>query len=99
MAAKRYRSSSITIDVPVSDVLDEIDDDDLLKEVRNRELELPAGVEASIGCDRSYAEEAILLLRTGRSWDALTLLERALHPKFQDRAACEKALAKVRMSA
>lgn len=99
MATKRYRSANITIDVPVSDVLDEIEDEALLAEVRSRELELPAGMEASIGCDRSYAEEAILLMRTGRTWDAITLLERALYPKFQTRVSCEKALAKVRMSA
>ena len=99
MASSRYRSGSIQIDVPVSDVLDEVDDESLLQEVRDRELELPASMETPIGCDRSYAEEAILLLRTGRTYDALTLLERVIFPKFETREACEKALAKVRMSA
>lgn len=92
---RRRGSSQITVDVDLDDVLSEMSNEDILAEVEARDLTATAG----LGCDRTDAEEAILLLRSGRASDALTYLERSLHPKFRGRAACDEALAKLRASA
>ena len=69
----RYRSGYVQIDV--SDFIDEIDDEDLLDEVRNRKLTAPG-----THFDRDYAERALEAMTRKRWADAYALLDRALAP-------------------
>lgn len=104
MALGRVRRGYVTVDVDVdiSDVLSEIENDVLLDECRSRnilhQVESKPKLDEEPDCPRAQAEEAISLLRCGRTSDALTLLERSLFPKFKTVTDCEVALAKLRAS-
>ncbi|PFG17233.1 hypothetical protein ATK74_1796 [Propionicimonas paludicola] len=41
---KRFRSSFVSVDIDVADVIDEIDDDDLMEEVKSRGLAVQASL-------------------------------------------------------
>jgi hypothetical protein len=75
MARTRHYRGSISVDVDISDVFDEIPDDDLLAEVEDR------GLIASNGLDRDYAERALHALAARRYAEAEALLDRALLPQ------------------
>lgn len=91
MARTRHFISKVDVqaEVDVDDVLEMVGDEQLLQHVADRKL-YPSFM---LGCDQSEAERAIEFLRLGLAADALTILERSLHPKFQTRAECEKRLA------
>ncbi|GEP00573.1 hypothetical protein [Methylobacterium haplocladii] len=91
----RRSSRSIEVFVNVGDVLGELTDEELVEELKSRRIDDPN----LLGCDRSDAEHAIDLMRSRHFKDALTLLERALYPKFQSRDACASAIAEIRLRA
>lgn len=78
-----------TVDIDVDDVLGSISDDVLLSELRERGL---LSSDSDLG-------HAMGLLRQGRTLDGLTLLERALDPKFSNLRSCAKAYQTVRQEA
>lgn len=81
--------SQIYIDV--DDVIDQIDDDDLIAEVRSRKLHLTLIGDVE-HFDRDYVERAYEELLRGRSSDAIALLERALFPTIVTEKDYRKAL-------
>lgn len=85
----RYRSGSISVDV--SDVIDQIDDDDLLEEVARRKLLPSASGEAM---PEDLVDEAYQELLRGRTDEARVILDRLLHPKFRSVKAAQQAFTK-----
>lgn len=82
---KRRRFGRIEIDV--TDLLDQVEDDDLLEEIKSRGID--AGIEHD-GMD--MAREAYNELLRGRSHEAMSILDRLLNPKWKSRDACSSAL-------
>lgn len=80
----RHRSGVIHIDV--DELLDQVDDDCLLDELRARKIVAAPSGEVF---DLSLVREAYEELRAGRSMEALAILDRALHPKWPSVRACE----------
>jgi hypothetical protein len=72
--------------IEVEDVLDAVDDDDLLDEVRARKLS-PASPGETVDLD--IVREAFDELLRGRSVEARAILERLLFPKWKTRRGCE----------
>lgn len=72
------------VQIEVSEILNEIDDDDLLDEVASRKLTL-AGGEAY---DQDLVREAYNELRVGRAKEAAAILDRLLNPKWKSTADC-----------
>lgn len=84
------RNGQVYIDV--SDVIDQVDDEDLIDEVRSRKLHVN-GLGQIEHFDRDYVERAYEELLRGRSTDAIALLERALFPTIITEKDYRKALA------
>lgn len=80
----RHRSGTIRIDV--SDVIEEIEDDDLLDEVSRRKL-----LTSMDGLDSELVREAWDELRAGRHTAALCILDRLLSPKWPNERAAQAA--------
>lgn len=76
----RYRSGTITIEA--SHVIDQIEDEDLLDEVRRRDLHIE-----KINDFEDVAAAYRELLR-GRHADALAILDRILKPKWPTAQKC-----------
>lgn len=74
------------ISVYVGDILDDIDDNDLLAEVKSRKL-----VTADVPFHA--IEAAYEALRNGDHPEALLILERVVRPKWESLAAAETAYA------
>lgn len=87
--AKRRRGY-MTVDVDLGEALDEMTDDMLLEEVKERKLNLGRDDFDPMDDLRDMQEE---LLR-GRPAEALAILERLIHPKWQSTNACEQDLAR-----
>jgi len=76
MRRKTYGGSvsvNVDVDVDVNEILDEIEDDTLIEELRLRGKSPDA-----MNYERDYAERALSELLAGRSAAAIALLERAL---------------------
>ena len=84
----RRRSGYVQIDV--SEILCELDDDDLLDEIASRKLTL-AGGEAY---DQDLVREAYHELRGGRPFEAMVILDRLLNPKWKTVTGCAAEYAK-----
>lgn len=70
----RWRSGYASVEIDISEHLEEVPTEDLLQELQEREIEGP-------DCyDRDYAERALTALIGGRPSEALALLDRALNP-------------------
>lgn len=82
---RNYVEVEVTAEVEVAEVLEAIDDDTLMDEIRRR------GGAIDIGDD---VKEAYLELKRGRPLEALAILDRVIHPKFRDIAVCKEAYAK-----
>jgi hypothetical protein len=79
----------ISIEVDVDEVLDQISDEQIAREVTERGLHRKD--------DRSAKEvvsRAVVLIKSGRVSDGVTMLEREFFPTWKDTAACEAAYAK-----
>ncbi len=87
----RRRSGSITIEV--SEYIDQIDDDDLLEEVKSRKL-LTAN-EPYESCDLEIVREAYLALTRGYIAEAKCILDRLVYPKWQSQKQAEQELARL----
>ena len=88
----RNGSISTTCEVFVSDVLDELTDEDLQEELAARKI--PLNREDAAGF------ETVLEMMRRRDYDeAELLLERLLHPKFKDLSHMMKALAELKRKA
>ena len=83
--AKRYRRGYITIDV--DEVLEEATDEDILEEVKLRNLSLSVEREAT---DRDLVEEAYVALQRGNILEARSILDRILFPKWGTKKECEE---------
>lgn len=74
-----YRRGRVSVEVEVSDVIDEIEDDHLIEEAKRRKLILPADVSPQPYV-KDYVQMAHEELMGGRAASALALLDRALFP-------------------
>lgn len=90
----RYRRNSVTIDV--CEVVDAIDDEFLIEEVRRRKLVIGGETDA---LPEDLIEEAYLELVRGRTAEARTILERLLYPKWRSPAAAQAAFEALKKSA
>ena len=94
--SRRYRSSSISIDVAVSEVIGAIDDELLVEEVKARDLEAKVSdklndAQSQLEEVLDLAREALTAFREGRGRYAVIVLERAIAPKFKSVEACRLA--------
>lgn len=80
--------SYVRVDVDIDDVMDEIDTDDLIAELRRRKV-APTG---SVAMDMGGLRNAYDALMANRPNDALAILSGLLFPKFKDAAECALAL-------
>jgi len=82
----KYRSGRLSIDVDISDVMEEIEDDHLIEEATRRKLLKPAETSA-----QPYVKEYVQLaheeLMAGRASSALALLDRALFPTDAEKSS------------
>lgn len=69
------------IRIDVSDIMDELDDDDLLEECESRKLSTTKPGES---VDREIAMEAYDALRRHATGECLSILERLLFPKWRE---------------
>jgi hypothetical protein len=76
----------VSVEIDVDDVLDQMDDKHLLREVKSRNLKAKGEPDA-----REIVSSAINMIRTGRVADGVTLLEREFLPRWKDVADCEEA--------
>lgn len=86
MARRRRFSQTVEVEVDVSEILSELDDDQILEEARSRKLGDKFG-------DRDLVEDLLRCLKRGDTTEAIVFLERALHPKFTSLKLCEQAFA------
>lgn len=84
----RRRSGYMTVDVDLDEALDCIDDETLLREVKERKLSLGRD-DFDPMIDLCDAHEELL---RGRPATALAILERLIHPKWNNTQACEMEL-------
>jgi hypothetical protein len=70
-----------TISIDVSEVIDEIEDDVLLEEIRARKLLVGSPGDESTDVD--IVREAYAELLRGRPSEALSILDRLLNPKWK----------------
>lgn len=78
----RFREISVTVDIPVDDVLDELRDDELANELVSRRTPQ----------HRDAVRTAIAQIRRGDTLDAITTLEREFWPKWASVGDSEAAL-------
>jgi hypothetical protein len=75
----KYRSGRISVDIDVSDVIEEIDDEYLIEEAKKRDL-----LQSPETAPQPYVKDYVTLaheeLMAGRAASALALLDRALFP-------------------
>lgn len=94
---------SVTAEVDIDDVLDQLDDDDLRAELDKRRSTAVKYGRGVINIDGDFAKEALDALKKGRIDDAMLLLERNLYPKFKESAdvlaAYDKAMGREKKKA
>jgi hypothetical protein len=96
---------SVTVDVDLDDVLEQVDDDFLREELDRRRrtaAKLSGQVATSVG-GPDFAEDALDAIKKGRIDDAMLILERNLRPKFKESAdvidAYDKAMGREKKKA
>lgn len=80
--------ASVSVEIDVDDILDQLTDKHLLKELEQRKLDRKGEPDA-----KEVVTRAIVLIKSGRVDDGVTLLEREFFPTWKDKAACEAAYA------
>ncbi|MEY9676063.1 hypothetical protein ABIE93_005997 [Bradyrhizobium elkanii] len=88
----RRRHGYMTVEVDLSEALEEIDDASLLEEVKERKL--------SLGRDdfdpMDDLRDIYAALLRGRPAEALSILDRLIRPKWNTTQACEMDLARMK---
>lgn len=84
----RRRNGIIRIDV--EELLDQVDDENLIAEVQSRKLIV--GSPAIDFVPEDDLREAYVELLRGRPREAMAILDRMIHPKWNSAKACETAL-------
>lgn len=79
---------TVTVDIDVDDVLDQIDDRVIFDEARRRRGNT---LTPAFQTNAEMVTRAINLIRLGRIDDGTTLLEREFIPRWKDKADCEVA--------
>jgi len=74
----------VSVEVDVDDVIDQIDDKRLLREVSSRQLDGVPDV-------RALVQRALVAIKSGRVNDGVTMLEREFFPTWKSKADCEAA--------
>ncbi len=87
----RGQKVTVDVDIDVDDFLDNLTNEDLLAELRSREIQGPA-----LGCEEAEAKRALDCLRRGDVEEAALILERALFPKFKNLGMCMSQFAKAK---
>ena len=73
------------ITIPITEFLCDVDDDDIVREFKNRKLKLDGPAEET---DMDVVREAHNELMRNRPLEARAILERILFPKWKSRAKC-----------
>lgn len=89
----RRRRGYMTVDVDLGEALDEITDDMLLEEVKDRKLQLGRD-DFDVMDELRDTQEALL---RNRPAEALAILERLIRPKWPSTAACEAELKRAKL--
>lgn len=79
MGKYRRTTISVDVDVEISEILENLEDDDLIEEARSRKLLFPPET-APQPYVKDYVQLAHEELMAGRASSALALLDRALFP-------------------
>ena len=90
----KRRRGYMTVDVDLDEALEHIDDESLVKEVKERKLSLGRDDFDPMDDLRDAHEE---LLR-GRPSEALAILERLIRPKWRSTKDCEMDLARTKVA-
>jgi hypothetical protein len=94
---------TVTAEVDISDVLDQLDDDDLRDELDKRRRTAVKYGRGVINIDGDFAAEALDALKRGQVDGAMLILERNLYPKFKESAdviaAYDKAMGREKKKA
>jgi hypothetical protein len=79
---------TVTAEVDIDDVLDQLDDNDLRDELdKRRRVAVKYGRPGVVNVGgEDFAEDALDALKEGRIDDAMLILERNLRPKFKESA-------------
>ena len=77
---------TVTVEVDVDDVIDQLTDKQLAAEFKARHLDLLGGINP-----RETVAGAIACIKTGRVEDGITMLEREFFPTWKDRDTAERA--------
>lgn len=83
----RRSSISVHTHVDLDDIFYEIDDEDLLEELKSRKINVP---KALVEDEMDLVRDAYQELRRGSLMDAAVILERLLYPKWKALDICEK---------
>lgn len=86
MAGKAKVYGSVQVDVELSDIIDQCDDDVCEAIAESIGYVHPDNIELAV---KEHAITAIAQIRAGRPDDAIVTLERAFMPAWEDTAACE----------
>ena len=81
---------TISVDIDVDDIIDQLEDSQVFEEARRRRKSTPA---VSFSTNAEIVSRAITLIRIGRVDDGTTLLEREFMPRWKDKADCAAAYA------
>lgn len=99
--ARRSRNGQISLNVDVDvwldEVLEEMSDEDIIEEAARRKLEQRVANKLKAeGDPMEMLDEVMEALRRRDVDDAICLLDRIMHPKFNSLKLCEAAFAKAR---
>lgn len=95
MSKREY--GSVNIDVDIDDIIDQISDDDLAKEIARRRK--APGVGGASAHANAMFDDVRRMLVDGRVDDALTYIDRWRAPKFSDIHDAMARLARTKQSA
>lgn len=89
----RRRRGYMTVDVDLAEALDEMTDDMLLDEIKERKLSLGRD-DFDVKDDLQDMHEELL---RNRPAEALAILERLMRPKWRSTSACEAELKRAKL--
>lgn len=99
MAKRRkytHTSFNVDVDIPLYEILESLSDEDLIEEIKERELSFKKANVNSVEARDEVLRDIWERLRDGEAGAALLIAERFLFPKYPSVAACEERLKELR---